>query len=62
MTYKIVKNKKENNFCVIELATDKIMFVSKDHDEAHKVYRSFIEGNGFEGWTPDFVEKRIYTN
>lgn len=50
--YVLAKN--EGKFEVKEVATDLVMYTSTTHKDAHKVYRKFSGGMGFNGWTPDF--------
>ena len=56
MTYKIQKSGKK--FKIVELATEKVIIETNDHDSAHQIYLFFKNGGGFDGWTPDFVAPR----
>lgn len=54
MNYKLSKNKTSNLFEVLELNTQKIIFVAENHSKASKIYRNLSKGGGFNGNTPDF--------
>ncbi len=58
MTYKIQKTE-TNQFEVIELNTNKKIFESYVHDQAYNVYRFLKGGGGFDGFTPDFISKKM---
>lgn len=61
MSYKVTKNKDNEQFEVIELATEQVLYSSPDHDEAYEHYRFWKEGGafGYGGWTPAFVLRPV---
>lgn len=52
MNYKV--ETKNDTSMVIETATEQIIKIFKDSDEAKKLKRSLNLGGAFDGWTPSF--------
>lgn len=60
MSYSVIKN--ENNlYNIFEKESDVVIEISKTNEkEARDVCRKLNLGSGFDGWTPDFVAKRMF--
>jgi hypothetical protein len=59
MSYSVIKNDK-NLYDILEKDSEVVIEVSKhDEDEARSVCRKLNLGSGFNGWTPEFVAKRM---
>lgn len=59
MSYSVIKNDK-NLYDIFEKDTRVVIEVSKrSEDDARAVCRKLNLGSGFNGWTPDFVAKRM---
>lgn len=52
--YKLEKDRKNNLFSVVELATGIVMAETTDHDESYNFYRFLKNGGAFSGYTPRF--------
>lgn len=60
MSYSVVKNEK-NRYDIFEKESDVVIEIAKaDENEARAVCRKMNLGSGFNGWTPDFVAKRMF--
>ena len=60
MSYSVVKNEK-NLYDIFEKESDVVIEIAKaDEKEARAVCRKMNLGSGFNGWTPDFVAKRMF--
>jgi hypothetical protein len=60
MSYSVVKNEK-NRYDIFEKESDVVIEIAKaDEKEARAVCRKMNLGSGFNGWTPDFVAKRMF--
>lgn len=53
--YKLLKNKKTKKFDIHEIDTGKILYSFEDYNEGRKRYRELQGGQGFLGWTPDYI-------
>jgi hypothetical protein len=59
MSYSVIKNDK-NLYDIFEKDSEVVIEVCKhDEDEARSVCRKLNLGSGFNGWTPEFVAKRM---
>jgi hypothetical protein len=60
MSYSVIKNEK-NLYDIFEKESDVVIEIAKaDEKEARVVCRKMNLGSGFNGWTPDFVAKRMF--
>lgn len=59
MSYSVIKNEK-NLYDIFEKDSDVLIEIGKrSEDDARAVCRKLNLGAGFNGWTPEFVAKRI---
>jgi hypothetical protein len=60
MSYSVIKT--NNDFYdILEKESDNVIEVAKtDEKEARALCRKLNLGAGFNGWTPDFVAKRMF--
>jgi len=58
VNYKI-KNNPNNNFEVIETSTEQIVATFSAQKDAKQLLRHLNLGGGFDGWTPQFMLKKI---
>ena len=60
MSYSVIKS--ENNiYNIFEKESDIVIEIAKtDEKEARAVCRKMNLGSGFNGWTPEFVAKRMF--
>lgn len=60
MSYSVIKSDK-NVFDILEKETGSVIEVKKtDEKEIRSLCRKLNLGAGFDGWTPDFVAKRMF--
>jgi hypothetical protein len=60
MSYSVIKNDK-NVFDILEKESENVIEIKKtDEKEARSLCRKMNLGAGFDGWTPDFVAKRMF--
>ena len=60
MSYSVIKNEK-NLYDIFEKESDVVIELSKTDDkDARAVCRKMNLGSGFNGWTPEFVAKRMF--
>jgi hypothetical protein len=60
MSYSVIKNEK-NLYDIFEKESDVVIELSKtDEKDARAVCRKMNLGSGFNGWTPEFVAKRMF--
>lgn len=60
MSYSVIKSEK-NAFDILEKDTGSVIEIKKtDEKEVRSMCRKLNLGSGFDGWTPDFVAKRIF--
>jgi hypothetical protein len=53
--YKVQKDKENNRFEVVELATEQTIDTFDKYADAYKIYRFMQEGGAFAGWSPSFI-------
>lgn len=58
MSNYFVKKVNDNDFRVVEKATELVIRKAKTHKEAHKLSGKLNGGNGFNGETPSFFIKK----
>jgi len=60
MSYSVIKA--DNNFYgILEKESDNVIEITKtDEKDARDLCRKLNLGSGFNGWTPDFVAKRMF--
>lgn len=60
MSYSVIKS--ENNvYNIFEKESDVVIEIAKtDEREARMVCRKMNLGSGFNGWTPEFVARRMF--
>jgi len=56
MNYRVVEG---NTYTVVETATEQIIKTFKTLKEAKSYMRSLNLGGGFDGWTPQFMLKKV---
>lgn len=56
----VMIRRNEKMYEVVEVENDeKVIFSSNDYNDARLYYRKVVKlGNGFGGWTPDFIIPR----
>jgi hypothetical protein len=60
MSYSVIKSEK-NVYDIIEKNTGSVIEIKKpDEKEVRSICRKMNLGAGFDGWTPDFVAKRMF--
>lgn len=60
MSYSVIKSEK-NVFDILEKDTGSVIEIKKtDEKEVRSMCRKLNLGSGFDGWTPDFVAKRMF--
>lgn len=60
MSYSVIKSEK-NAFDILEKDTGSVIEIKKtDEKEVRSMCRRLNLGSGFDGWTPDFVAKRMF--
>lgn len=60
MSYSVIKNEK-SLYDIFEKESDVVIELSKtDEKDARAVCRKMNLGSGFNGWTPEFVAKRMF--
>lgn len=60
MSYIVIKSEK-NVFDILEKDTGSVIEIKKtDEKEVRSLCRKMNLGAGFDGWTPDFVAKRMF--
>lgn len=56
MNYRVIEG---NTYTVVETATEQIIRKFKTLKEAKSYMRSLNLGGGFDGWTPQFMLKKV---
>jgi len=60
MSYSVIKSEK-NAFDILEKDTGNVIEIKKTNEnEVRSMCRKLNLGSGFDGWTPDFVAKRMF--
>ena len=56
-SYRVIQDGKL--FCVKEIKTEQILSTHKSHREAKHIVNTYNGGQGFNGWTPTFMTRKV---
>ena len=52
-------NKNDDQYDIYETESDKVIYRFDTYKDARKRYNGLKGGQGFQGWTPDFIQKDL---